>query len=90
MEQRARREAEAAAEGEIETLASQLEEEKWRRREGQRLAAERRAVHERSGGHRDYPGLAKVGERKTLFNFTVESTGALKPEEIVKRVTDHG
>ena len=32
---------------------------------------------------RDFPGLAKVGERKTLFNFTVESTGALKPEEVV-------
>ena len=30
-------------------------------------------------------GLAKVGERKTKFNFTVESTGALKPEEIVLR-----
>lgn len=34
---------------------------------------------------RDFPGLAKVGERKTLFNFTVESTAALKPEEIVLR-----
>lgn len=32
-----------------------------------------------------YHGLAKVGERKTKFNFSVESTGSLKPEEIVMR-----
>ena len=26
-----------------------------------------------------------MGEKKGLFNFTVESTGALRPEEIVLR-----
>jgi len=37
------------------------------------------------GQTREYPGLARVGEKKGLFNFTVESTGALRPEEIVLR-----
>ena len=34
---------------------------------------------------REYPGLCKVGEKKGLFNFCVESTGALRPQEIVLR-----
>lgn len=37
------------------------------------------------GQAREYPGLAKVGEKKGLFHFIVESTGALRPEEIVLR-----
>ena len=37
---------------------------------------------------REYPGLCKVGEKKQLFHFTVESTGALRPEEIVQRGAD--
>lgn len=34
---------------------------------------------------REYPGLVHVGEKKALFHFTVESTGAIRPEEIVRR-----
>lgn len=37
------------------------------------------------GQAREYPGLAKVGEKKQLFHFSVESTGALPPEMIVLR-----
>jgi len=37
------------------------------------------------GQAREYPALARVGEKKGLFNFTVESTGALPPEQIVLR-----
>jgi len=34
---------------------------------------------------REYNNLVRVGEKKALFKFTVESTGALRPEEIVRR-----
>jgi len=37
---------------------------------------------------KEFPGLAKVGERERHFRFTVESTGALKPEEIVERAVE--
>jgi DNA-directed RNA polymerase II subunit RPB3 len=40
------------------------------------------------GQAREYPGVATVGEKKRLFHFVVESTGALKPEEIVKRAIE--
>jgi DNA-directed RNA polymerase II subunit RPB3 len=33
----------------------------------------------------EYPGLCKVRDRPQYFKFTVESTGALRPEEIVER-----
>jgi len=33
----------------------------------------------------EHPGLAKVREKPQLFRFTVETTGALKPETIVLR-----
>ena len=36
----------------------------------------------------DFPRLCKVKERPGYFKFTVESTGALKPEEIVKRAVE--
>ena len=32
-----------------------------------------------------YPGLCKVKDRPQYFKFSVESNGALKPEEIVQR-----
>ena len=34
---------------------------------------------------REYPNLCRVGEKRALFHFTVESTGSLRPEEIVRR-----
>ena len=34
---------------------------------------------------REYHNLVKVSEKKQLFNFSVESTGALRPELIVLR-----
>ena len=37
---------------------------------------------------RDFPGLVKVGEKKQLFHFEVESTGALRPELIVERAVE--
>ena len=37
------------------------------------------------GQLREYNGLARVGEKKDIFHFAVESTGALKPEVIVNR-----
>jgi len=33
----------------------------------------------------EYPGLCKVRDKPQYFKFTVESTGALRPEEIVER-----
>ena len=32
-----------------------------------------------------YPGLCRVTDKEQFFKFTVESTGALRPEEIVLR-----
>ena len=40
------------------------------------------------GQLREYPNLARVGEKKHLFQFAVESTGALKPEVIVLRALE--
>lgn len=34
---------------------------------------------------REHPDLCRVGEKKALFHFCVETTGALRPEEIVRR-----
>jgi DNA-directed RNA polymerase II subunit RPB3 len=34
---------------------------------------------------REYPNLCRIGEKRALFHFTVESTGSLRPEEIVRR-----
>lgn len=36
-------------------------------------------------GARSYPGLAKVRDKPQHFKFNVESTGALRPEDIVQR-----
>ena len=40
------------------------------------------------GQAREYPGLVKVSEKPSLFNFSVESTGALPPETIVLRAVE--
>ena len=37
---------------------------------------------------RDYHNLVKVSQKKQLFNFAVESTGALRPEIIVLRALE--
>ena len=37
---------------------------------------------------RDYHNLVKVSQKKQLFNFAVESTGALRPEVIVLRAVE--
>jgi len=37
---------------------------------------------------KDFPGIAKVRDKPRLFKFTVESTGALKPETIVMRAIE--
>ena len=37
------------------------------------------------GQAREYANLVKVSEKKQLFQFSVESTGALRPELIVLR-----
>lgn len=37
---------------------------------------------------KDFPGLAKVRDKPQFFKFTVESTGALKPEQIVLRAIE--
>ena len=40
------------------------------------------------GQAREYANLVKVSEKKQLFNFAVESTGAMRPELIVMRAIE--